>query len=361
VIQANGFNGGGPAILLTGASGVLGQALLPALGDFPLVCLSHRRSLEVPGVTELRSDITKPGLALGPRRYRRLCDQVGIVIHSAAATNFTAPSEELERTNRAGTENVARFAEDAGAALYQVSTAFVHAPTREAASSAAPDDGDPTGPSAYLESKAGAERLVNQASFPSVIFRPSVLIGDADSGRISSFQGLHVLAGRLMKGGLPLLPVRADAFVDFLPRDYVAEAIAAVVRAGSADGEGREYWLTSGRSALTVEQVVDLCLDLAGPLTGRTPKRPRIVNPDIVDRLIRPGIMSELPDKVAGQLELLFQLMPLINTGEPFPSSIEELRESHGIAPLPDLGSTFRTSMEYWAQECGLIRTRQVA
>lgn len=361
MIQLDGPSEGAPTVLLTGAAGVLGQALVPALHDFPLICLTHSRSLGGRGATELRGDITQADLGLGRLRYGALCDRVGIVIHAAASTNFTAEGDELKRTNAAGTENIARLADAAGAVLYQVSTAFVHEPARMAAAAAAPQDGELSGASGYLESKARAEAVVSQGSFPSVIFRPSILTGDTSSGKISNFQGLHVLAGRLMKGGLPLLPVRGDGFVDFLPRDYVAGAIAAVVRSGVDEHRCREYWLTAGRSALTVDQVVDHCVELAKPLTGRRPKRPRIVNPEIVDRLIRPALMSELPEKVAGQLELLFQLLPLINTGEPFPSSIGELRASHAIEPAPDLHGVLRTSLEYWAMQSGETPAEQVA
>jgi thioester reductase-like protein len=353
-----------PTILLTGSTGVLGQALVAELDDFDLVCLTHRRSLDLPGVVEVKGDIARDDLGLGRSRYEELRDCVQAVIHCAALTNFTAPPDEIESTNVEGTEHMGRFAQAAGAAFYQVSTAFVHPATRTAAHSEAEQaaDADEAGPSpaAYVESKAEAEQVVEDEPFPSVIFRPSILAGDTESGEISEFQGLQVLVGHLIKGRLPLLPASPDAHVDFVPRDYVARAIATVVRAAQEVALTEELWLTAGTSALTVEAVVDHCMELAEQFTGSSPKRPRMVDPEIVDRLIRPGILSELPDDVAQQLELLFKLMPLVNTDRPFPSSIDQLRDRYDIEPLPDLDMAFCRSAQYWAETTGFSRRERV-
>ena len=60
---------GGPrstqrTILLTGASGVLGQALLPRLAGNDVVCLTHRRPVDGASLRSVRGDLTRPGLAL---------------------------------------------------------------------------------------------------------------------------------------------------------------------------------------------------------------------------------------------------------------------------------------------------------
>ena len=71
--------------------------------------------------------------------------------------------------------------------LYHVSTAFVHTTV----------DGD-RGRTAigYASSKLAGEKVVRSSGVPHVILRPSVVIGDSDTGEIAAFQGLYqVVAG----------------------------------------------------------------------------------------------------------------------------------------------------------------------
>ena len=55
-------------ILLTGASGVVGRAVLRRLRDFDVVCLVHRSPVCGPDVTAVRGDIAEPMLGLGESR-----------------------------------------------------------------------------------------------------------------------------------------------------------------------------------------------------------------------------------------------------------------------------------------------------
>src|SRR5215471_13517408 len=113
-------------VLLTGASGVVGRALLQRLDDFDVVYLVHRSPVSGPNVTTAPGDITEPMLGLAEPAYLKLAAEVDAVIHCAAVTDFNRSDGSLEATNVAGTENVAAFAAAANAVLYHVSTAFVH-------------------------------------------------------------------------------------------------------------------------------------------------------------------------------------------------------------------------------------------
>ena len=53
-------------VLLTGASGVVGRALLRRLGDLDVVCLVHRSPVSGPNVTTALGDITEPMLGCPP-------------------------------------------------------------------------------------------------------------------------------------------------------------------------------------------------------------------------------------------------------------------------------------------------------
>jgi len=111
-------------VLLTGASGVVGRALLQRLRDFDVVCLVHRSPVCGPDLTTVRGDISEPMLGLGEQAYAELAARVDAVIHCAAVTSFNRTDGSLEATNIAGTQRVAAFAAAADAVLYHVSTAF---------------------------------------------------------------------------------------------------------------------------------------------------------------------------------------------------------------------------------------------
>src|SRR5215472_15452924 len=97
-------------VLLTGASGVVGGAVLRRLGDFDVVCLVHRSPVCGPDVTAVRGDVAEPMLGLGERAYADLTARVDAVVHCAAVTDFNRTDGSLEATNIAGTAQVAAFA-----------------------------------------------------------------------------------------------------------------------------------------------------------------------------------------------------------------------------------------------------------
>ncbi|TDF35315.1 NAD-dependent epimerase/dehydratase family protein, partial [Streptomyces sp. WAC05374] len=109
-------------ILLTGASGVVGSAVLRALDGTPVIALTHRRP--VTGKA-LHGDVTRPWLGMSPADYRELATTVDVVIHCAALVNFGASAHSLHRVNVNGVGQILRFVEDAGARLVHGSTAFV--------------------------------------------------------------------------------------------------------------------------------------------------------------------------------------------------------------------------------------------
>src|SRR5215471_6867037 len=201
-------------VLLTGASGVVGRALLPRLRDFDVVCLVHRSPVSGPNVTTVHGDITQPMAGLTRHVYAGLAAKVDAIIHCAAVTDFNRTDGSLEATNVAGTKHMAAFAAAANAVLYHVSTAFVHTTT----------DGE-LGRTAvgYALSKSAGEEVVRSSGVPHVIFRPSVVIGDSVTGEIAAFQGLHQVAAGIVAGIVPMIPFDPSWPVDFVPVDLVAE------------------------------------------------------------------------------------------------------------------------------------------
>ena len=326
------------SVLLTGASGVVGRALLPRLRDLDVVCLVHRSPVFGPDVTAVPGDIAKPMFGLARRAYAELAATVDAVIHCAAITDFNRTDGSLEATNVAGTEHVATFATAADAVLYHVSTAFVHATA----------DGD-RGRTAigYASSKAAAEDVVRSSGVPHVILRPSVVIGDSVTGEIGAFQGLHQVVAGLFAGLVPMIPFDPGWPIDFVPIDVVADAIACVAENRVSEGE---FWISAGEAALRLDEGVAVVVELARGL-GVNIDVPRFVPPDMFDRLIAPVFLDALPARIRRNvLRMLEFFTTYLQSGETKPSSLDQL-VALGARPLPDQRESLRNSLEYWAEQ----------
>lgn len=336
------MNSGHRTILLTGASGALGDALVERLGGQRLVCLVRRSQPRDDGVEIVRGDLTEPRLGLGEREYEELTRSVDCVVHAGAVTDLMATAAKIRAANVDGTQRVLELAQAADAQLVFVSTAFAMngADGGEPEPDADSERSDPhVGARAYAASKREAEALLAASGVPHAVVRTSIVAGDSRTGAIGKFQGLHGVLGMIAQGRLPMLPVVPDRRVDFLPRDVMADALGAVVESGAREGS---YWLTAGRRALTVSEVVETAAAF-GRENGSDAAVPRYIEPDAVDRLIRPVFMSKLPPDVANELERLFALFALVETAEPFPSSLDEL----GVPP-PDLLRALEANLRFW-------------
>jgi len=342
-------------ILLTGASGVVGRALLPRLlvngGDVKVIALVHRSPVPGHAVTSVRGDIAAPWLGLTREVYEQLAEQVDTVVHCAAVTDFNRTDGSLEATNVAGTGSMVAFAQRAGATFYHVSTAFVNTTA----------DGD-RGSTAvgYAASKSAAEEVVRASGVPHVILRPSVVIGNSESGEISAFQGLHQVVHGLFAGLVPMIPFDASWPIDFVPSDIVADAIATVVEKGVSQGE---YWVTAGDKALRLDQAMDLAVAYAAGI-GVHLDTPRFVPPDLFDRLIGPVFLDALPERIKSSvLRMLEFFTTYLQSGATMPSSLDELAKL-GVMRLPDQRESLTNNLHYWADykgHCSCDQTRRVA
>ncbi|MET9835527.1 SDR family oxidoreductase [Streptomyces sp. NPDC006385] len=340
----------GPTVLLTGASGVLGSALLPQLSDCHVIALIHRTP--APGADEqLVGDLTAPRLGLDQAAYQRLASRVDAVVHCAAITGFSSGPEATHALNAAGTRQMVQLAADADAVMYHVSTAFVDR-TDLTRAQMGQDHGDATArPEDYLDSKRAGEDVVRSAGIPAVIVRPSVVIGDAATGAISAFQGMHGIIHGLLRGLLPLVPIPADSPVDFVPQDVVAATIAGLIRQGRREGE---VWITAGTNALSTDRALEVIAATADEL-GLDAPRPRMVGPEMVDRLIRPVFIANLHPRARRRFDDMLAMTALFAHGHVFPNSLGQTGLPAALSSS-DLESALRASVTYMARAKGMVR-----
>jgi nucleoside-diphosphate-sugar epimerase len=331
---------GKQTLFLTGATGVVGRALLEELaGEYRIVCLSHRAAVDDQRVRVVSGDLTEPDFGLPRADLRRLAREVDVVLHCAASTRWNISRDALFLVNVGGTRRVVDFAAQADAVLYHVSTAFV--------ASHGEDGQLGSGPMAYVSSKVAAEEVVRGSGLPVVTLRPSIFIGNSQDGRIAEFQGIHKVSGSMLKDALPVLPADPGSLIDYIPQDVAATAVRRLLERQVSDGT---YWLTAGEHAPTLTDLVEVTLDLATTLGVKT-HIPRLMPASAVGRLLLPLLDDVMTPSLRRQFRLQLDLLHLFQSSGPLPSSLRELaihvtRDSQLDA--------FRRSAEYWAFMNGL-------
>ena len=332
-------------VFLTGGSGVLGQAILNEQPSFDILCLVNQSPLNHGGFRKIQGNISRQKLGLDQVAFEELTSQIEVIIHSAAITDFNRPESEIFETNVKGTKNIIELAKKANAVLYFVSTAFTYQGSHKNGSFI---------PNHYERSKIEAEQLVKESGLSYVIIRPSMIAGDSRTGQMARFQGLHYLLALFMKGYLPVMPSEPEFFCDFVPQDWVAQSILALIQNEVSSGE---IWLTAGQQAAKMSEMVELGLSEALRLTKRELDNPRFLSLDSFNRLVRPVFLPALPSGIQAVIERALDLARYFNIENPFPSSGAYLSETFQVAPMPQTSQTLIRNLEYWAflEESGAL------
>ena len=205
-------------------------------------------------VHPVRADLERDRFGLDEAAYERLAKETRGVIHGAASVSFTLPLEEARRINVEGTRRVLDFAEKAGARTDYIGTAYVAGERRGRILEDELDVGQ-TFRNTYEQTKMEAESLARRraAHQPIAMFRPSIIVGDSQTGRTSSFKVLYWPLKIYGRGLWRIVPGRPDTLVDVVPSDFV---VRAILHARKSDASlGKVFHLTAGpeRSAKLVD------------------------------------------------------------------------------------------------------------
>jgi long-chain acyl-CoA synthetase len=253
-------------ILLTGATGFLGTNLANQLiGDpqvqlYALVRAKDNESAalrlkkewwDFPAlhaavgkqVQPLAGDVTLPNLGLDQTTYQHLTQMLTHILHTAADVRLFQPLEELHHINVEGTRQVLSLARAVhaqhGLICYaHVSTAYVAG----AHSGSIPEE-PPTDQygfsSPYEQSKYQAEQLVWQAAgeIPVSIFRPGMIVGDSQNGRIKTFNTLYFPLRLYLTGKFSIAPANPAMRINLVPVDYVADSVCRLIDQPAAIGK----------------------------------------------------------------------------------------------------------------------------
>ncbi len=300
------------AVLLTGATGFVGMAVLVRLleqTDRDVVVLVRAASrsqadarldavlgsvFDAPEryrgrVRSVCGDLTAPGLGLGADR-EWIAEEVREIVHGAASVAFDLPLVESRSINVEGTRRVLELAEDCAARgeglrrMTYVSTAYVAGDRHGRAQETELDVGQGFR-NGYEQSKLEAERLVwsRRERLPVTVVRPSIVVGERGTGWTTSFNVVYGPLRAFANGTYPVLPGRRDAVLDIVTVDHVADAILAL--AASPAAAGGTFHVVGGEQATTLGELARLA-------SRRFDRRaPRLVPPGIYRSVLHPLIL----------------------------------------------------------------------
>jgi uncharacterized protein YbjT (DUF2867 family) len=221
-------------ILLTGATGVIGSALLRRLTaeGGPVRCL-------VRDPRRLGEQRVRVQIALGdlsePASFRNALRGVETVVHLAAAIR-DQPRTSIEETNAVATMRLVRAAERSGTKrflFFSAMGASLHSRTR------------------FFRAKALAEKAVRESELDTTVFRPSIVYSPGDPWL--------TLLERFSY--LPAVPVSGSGRALYQP--IWAEDVADCVVAVLDRGRGSEVCL-AGPETLSYDDIVRTALRAAG-------------------------------------------------------------------------------------------------
>lgn len=204
------------------------------------------------------------------------------IFHSAALTDFTDRAH-LFRTNVEGTRHLLQFALlGRKKHFHHISSAYVAG--KFSGTFCEEDFNKNQGfNNSYEESKFNSETMVRRFAgehlLPFTVYRPSIIVGDSETGHTQCYKGFYAFARALFlikerslkrhggySGEASLLekvtpveiPMRVfgvpDALINLVPVDYVAEAISEISKRPEA--QGKTFHLTNPHP-LTLAQLTD--------------------------------------------------------------------------------------------------------
>jgi len=210
----------------------------------------------------LEGDISQPNLGVDRDILQKTSQSIDETWHCAASLSFAEEErDEIFRMNVEGVRNIIDVVKQTpGRRLHHVSTAYV-AGIRDTALESEINVGQEFR-NPYEASKCEAEELIDSAringSIVPTVYRPSVVIGDSRTGRITHFHGVYAFIRGLWStlermrrknpsnGTIQLalrVPGSGNTTLNFVPIDYVVNEMVEI--GGRNSSIGNTYHLAN--------------------------------------------------------------------------------------------------------------------
>jgi len=205
-------------------------------------------------------DLSRPDLGLAPSQLLWISRHCRGVIHSAANMTFHGSDHRREPwlSNLEGTRHMLEICRRLEISqFHHISTAYVCGLRNGRILETELDVGQEFS-NDYERSKVEAEKLVQSAGLvqPATIYRPSIIVGDSQTGYTSTFHGFyaivrlaHTLASQVIVGSIPAsllvetLGMNNHQRKDYVPVDWVSAVITHLL--GEPAHHGKTYHLTA--------------------------------------------------------------------------------------------------------------------
>ncbi|MFH0957055.1 MAG: NAD(P)-dependent oxidoreductase [Candidatus Aenigmatarchaeota archaeon] len=290
-------------ILVTGASGFIGSAIVPELLSQGYSVRALCRSADAAKSLPKKADASIGDVTI-PETLGSALHGVDTVIHLAGMVSYSKPREELFRVNAIGTRNLLDQCGDVKKFVLSSSVSVYGQVRGEADESYPVLPGTP-----YGESKAAAERFVSASGIRSVVLRIAPIYGKGSEAWVKNLE--------LLDRGFPIPSTRNLTHVV-----HVTDAVQAIVKSVEK-GEGT-YNIASEKPVPFVE--------FAEAIVRMLGKKPR--------RL--PSFMVCAMASAAG----MKRYMDVLTMNRNY--SIRKAREELGYAPKADFESKAREMVEWY-------------
>lgn len=251
----------------------------------------------------VEGDAAAMDMGLSGREFREVSARIDRIFHFAQVTYMDAEPALARYVNVQGIKEALEMGREAPnlRCIVHLSTASVSG--LQTGLVREQDLGSHAGYRTVIEeTKAHAERIARRAmsGLPIVVLRPSLIIGDSESGEVDRFDGPYPLILLILsspaKSSVPL-PIRGDLPLNLVPIDFVVSAAHTI--ASDPRAPGRTIHLVDP-SPLPAKRVFELVAHAAGR------KSPRGFVPSYVARsLLRAPGIERVVKSPRGFLEML--------------------------------------------------------
>jgi len=308
---------------------------------FQQLCLDddERGRVEV-----LRGDVSVKGFGLDAATQDRLAESLDLIVHTAATTSLTADRALCASVNRDGTANALMLADRAFSSgrlqrFMHLSTALVAG--GESAATAREDELPfaPAYANHYEWSKYEGERIVRaamHAGLPVTIFRPSMVVGNTDTGYTRDFNVIYPLMRLMASGYVTRFPADPQARLHLAPLDFVVDGVMRAVDAPWT--AGLTFHLTAPHPPTVAELFeCDAFFPPGAP-------RPRLIAPEAFDP-------SDCTPRERELLDGVSFCFPYFNSRLAF-----ETTNARRLVPLPVTDAAYLARLGRFAVDSGYIR-----
>ena len=202
----------------------------------------------------VEGDISQSKFGLEPYVYDRIVNNIDYIFHCAATTSFTKTIEQARQTNVNSVIEMLKFAKDISnknglKKFIYISTAYVNGKARDDAKESELVKGAAFFNS-YEQSKHEAETVIRKHwnELPIVIARPSIIIGDSNTGEFWNLNTIYFFL-KMYASGNKLTLGSPKNLLDLVPIDYVIDALFYIQ---SKDERGKCYVISAGDKSIPI-------------------------------------------------------------------------------------------------------------